>query len=49
MWMMRSLAGTLSYFDPNYDFLGNSISYSLSSESNDKPDQGLKTQLYRLE
>ncbi len=36
----ESLAGTISYLDPNYDFLGNSISYALSSESNDKPDQG---------
>ena len=40
-----SLAGTLSYFDPNYDFLGNSISYSLSSESNDKPDQGYENSI----
>ena len=36
----ESLAGTISYLDPNYDFLGNSISYALSSETNDKPDQG---------
>ena len=41
----ESLAGTLSYFDPNYDFLGNSISYSLSSESNDKPDQGYENSI----
>ena len=27
----ESLAGTLSYLDPNYDFLGNSIRYSVSS------------------
>ena len=26
--------------DPNYDFLGNSIRYSVSSTNNDKPDQG---------
>jgi outer membrane protein insertion porin family len=36
----ESLAGTFTYYDPNYDFLGNSISYSLSSEKNDKPTQG---------
>ena len=35
-----TLRGTLSYTDPNYDFLGNSISYYVSSESNDKPSQG---------
>ena len=36
----ESLAGTLSYSDPNYDLLGKSLNYYLSSESNDKPDQG---------
>jgi outer membrane protein insertion porin family len=36
----ESLAGTLSYNDPNYNFLGNSISYSVSSEKNDRPTQG---------
>ena len=36
----ESLAGVLSYKDPNYDFLGNSLNYYLRSESNDKPDQG---------
>ena len=36
----ESLAGTLSYSDPNYDFMGNSIRYSLSSTSNDKDTQG---------
>ena len=35
-----TLRGTLSYNDPNYDFLGNSISYYVSSETNDKPTQG---------
>ena len=35
-----SLRGTISYTDPNYDFLGNSISYYVSSESNDRPTQG---------
>ena len=36
----ESLSGKLSYSDPNYDFLGNALNYSISSQSNDKPDQG---------
>jgi len=36
----ESLKGSLNYVDPNYDFLGNSLNYSLSSIKNDKPDQG---------
>ena len=36
----ESLAGVLSFNDPNYDFLGNSLNYFLRSESNDKPNQG---------
>jgi outer membrane protein insertion porin family len=36
----ESLAGNLTYSDPNYDFLGNSLYYSISSEKNDKPNQG---------
>ncbi len=35
-----SLKGTLNYADPNYDFLGNSVNYYLTSESNDQPDRG---------
>ena len=35
-----SLRGTLNYTDPNYDFLGNSINYYVTSETNDKLDQG---------
>ena len=34
------MAGQLSFNDPNYDFLGNSLFYRLSSERNDKPNQG---------
>ena len=41
----RSFNGTLSYTDPNYNFLGNSISYSISSEDNDKPDQGYENSI----
>ena len=40
-----SLKGTLNYRDPNYDFLGNSLNYSLSSSSNDKPDQGYENKI----
>ena len=36
----ESLAGTLRFTNPNYDFLGNSLNYSISSQGNDKPDQG---------
>ncbi len=41
----ESLAGTLSYKDPNYDFLGNSINYFVSSTTNDKPEQGYENTL----
>ena len=41
----ESLQGTLNYSDPNYNFLGNSINYSISSETNDKPDQGYENSL----
>ena len=35
-----SIGGFITYRNPNYDFLGNSVFYRLSSEKNDKPDQG---------
>ncbi len=41
----ESLTGTLGYLNPNYDFLGNSLNYSISSEKNDKPDQGYENSL----
>ncbi len=41
----ESLSGQLSYTDPNYDFLGNAISYYISSEDNDKPNQGYENTL----
>ena len=41
----ESLSGTLNYVNPNYNFLGNSLNYSLSSENNDKPDQGFENSL----
>ena len=41
----ESLRGTLSYTDPNYDFLGNAIGYSVSSVTNDRPNQGYENSL----
>ena len=38
----ESLRGSLNYTNPNYDFLGNSLTYSLNSTKNDKPDQGFE-------
>ena len=44
----ESLTGALNFNDPNYDFLGNSLNYSLASETNDKPDQGYENSLTSL-
>tara|TARA_B100000242_G_scaffold293069_1_gene270079 strand:+ start:3561 stop:5792 length:2232 start_codon:yes stop_codon:yes gene_type:complete len=41
----ESLVGNFNYSDPNYNFLGNSITYSLSSEKNDKPDLGFENSI----
>ena len=41
----ESISGILNYVDPNYDLLGNSLSYTLLTESNDKPDQGYENTL----
>ena len=35
----------MRYTNPNYDFLGNSINYSVSSQKNDKPDQGYENSI----
>ena len=35
----------MRFTDPNYNFLGNAISYSLASESNDKPGQGYENSI----
>jgi outer membrane protein insertion porin family len=40
-----SLKGTLNYTDPNYDFLGNSLNYYITSETNDKADQGYENNI----
>ena len=41
----ESLKGTINYTNPNYDFLGNSINYYVSSSDNNKPDQGYENTL----
>ena len=41
----ESIRGSLRYTNPNYNLLGNSLSYFLSSTSNDKPDQGYENSL----
>ncbi len=40
-----SVKGNLSFTDPNYDLLGNSIRYSIESDRNDKPDQGYENSI----
>ncbi len=42
----ESVSGEISYIDPNYDLLGNSIRYSLFNVTNDKPDQGYENKLF---
>ena len=41
----ETLSGDIQYLDPNYNFLGNEISYNLFSTNNDKPDQGFENTL----
>ncbi len=41
----ESIRGTVNYTNPNYDMLGNSLNYFLSSTTNDKPDQGYENTL----
>lgn len=40
-----SIGGYLTFRNPNYNFLGNSIFYRLASEKNDKPDQGYENSI----
>lgn len=44
----ESILGVLSYEDPNYNFLGNSIYYAISSEENDKPNQGYENSIQKF-
>ncbi len=41
----ESLSGRINFTDPNYNFLGNSINYYVSSSKNDKPDSGYENSL----
>ena len=41
----ESLSGTIDVTDPNYDLLGNSLTYSIFSNTNSKPDQGYENNL----
>jgi outer membrane protein insertion porin family len=41
----ESLKGEINYTNPNYDLLGNSLRYSLSNITNDKPEQGYENSL----
>ncbi len=41
----ESLKGKLNYTNPNYDYLGNSVNYSIYSNNNDKPNQGYENTL----
>ena len=44
----ESISGVLSFFDPNYNFLGNGLNYYISSQTSDKPDQGYENSLVTL-
>ena len=41
----ETLSGALNFTNPNYDFLGNSLNYSISSTKNDKPDLGYENSI----
>ena len=41
----ETLKGSLNFTDPNYDFLGNKLNYSVYSLSNDKPNSGYENTL----
>ena len=41
----ESLKGEVIYENPNYNLLGNSLKYSLTNVTNDKPDQGYENTL----
>ena len=38
--------GGFTVTDPNYDFSGNSLSYGLTTTTNDKPESGFKNKIY---
>ena len=44
----ESLKGQFTYTNPNYDLLGNSLSYFVTNTTNDKPDQGYENSIFAL-
>ena len=38
----ESIKGEISYANPNYDLLGNTLQFSAANSTNDKPEQGYK-------
>tara|TARA_B100001057_G_scaffold495330_1_gene594118 strand:+ start:1225 stop:3462 length:2238 start_codon:yes stop_codon:yes gene_type:complete len=44
----EALKGQFTYTNPNYDLLGNSVSYSLRNITNDKPDQGYENSIFGI-
>jgi len=44
----ESLKGQFTYTNPNYDLLGNSVSYNFRNTTNDKPDQGYENSLFAV-
>ena len=43
----ETLSGTISFTDPNYDFMGNAISYYIQNDNNDKPEQGYENTIVK--
>ena len=41
----ESLRGRVNYTNPNYDYLGNAVNYTIYSDNNDKPNQGYENTL----
>ena len=42
----ESLRGEIIYTNPNYDLLGNSLNYAISSTQNEKPERGYENSVY---
>ena len=43
----ETLSGAISFTDPNYDFMGNAISYYIQNDNNDKPEQGYENTIVK--
>ena len=44
----ESIGGTLAFTNPNYNFLGNSLSYFISTTDNDVPDRGYENSVLEV-